>query len=193
MPDADLVSKFQQSQDMAMAGELFQRHADLIALICRKYFRDPMDIEDCLMEIFEKLVKELPRHEVKNFKSWLFSLTRNFCLKKLRKTGKEVASDNEGFLEVAQMKETGLNGEPETIDREEIHEQLMQMADGIRTLSPEQKQCIELFYLEKQSYQEVAENTGFSLKQVKSYIQNGKRNLKIYLQKQDVQRKRTDI
>ena len=57
------------------------------------------------------------------------------------------------------------------------------MATSLEELNPEQKQCLILFYLEKKSYQEISENTGFSLMQVKSYIQNGKRNLKILLDK----------
>jgi RNA polymerase sigma factor (sigma-70 family) len=49
----------------------------------------------------------------------------------------------------------------------------------IDQLKDEQKECIKLFYLEEKCYQEIAESTSYELKKVKSYIQNGKRNLRI--------------
>ena len=57
------------------------------------------------------------------------------------------------------------------------------MDEAMKELNPEQKQCVTLFYLQKKSYQEINEITGFSMLQVKSYIQNGKRNLKILIEK----------
>jgi RNA polymerase sigma-70 factor (ECF subfamily) len=57
------------------------------------------------------------------------------------------------------------------------------LEEAIQELSEEQKLCVNLFYLQKKSYQQITDRTGFTLMQVKSYIQNGKRNLKIILEK----------
>jgi RNA polymerase sigma-70 factor (ECF subfamily) len=55
----------------------------------------------------------------------------------------------------------------------------------IETLGDEQKQCVKLFYLQEKCYKEITESTGFDMNKVKSYIQNGKRNLKICMEKNE--------
>jgi RNA polymerase sigma-70 factor (ECF subfamily) len=50
-------------------------------------------------------------------------------------------------------------------------------------LSQEQRHCVTLFYLQKKSYQQISESTGFNYMQVKSFIQNGKRNLRALVEK----------
>jgi RNA polymerase sigma-70 factor (ECF subfamily) len=57
------------------------------------------------------------------------------------------------------------------------------MGQSLEELGKEQKLCVILFYLEKRSYQEIALTTGYTLMQVKSYIQNGKRNLRLSIEK----------
>ena len=54
---------------------------------------------------------------------------------------------------------------------------------SLNELGEEQKVCVTLFYLEQQSYQQVSGVTGFSMLQVKSFIQNGKRNLKLIVER----------
>ena len=80
--------------------------------------------------------------------------------------------------------ENDLVGHLDDVDLKEV--KLQQLEEGITKLNSEQKICVELFYLQNKSYVEVAEITGYELNQVKSYIQNGKRNLKIYLEKKNV-------
>lgn len=60
---------------------------------------------------------------------------------------------------------------------------LKDLEEAMQHLKKEQKTCIRMFYLQRKSYQSIAEETGFNLLQVKSYIQNGKRNLRLLLEK----------
>ena len=127
------------------------------------------------MQIFEKLMDDLKRQNIKNFKSWLHVVSKNYCLMQLRK--KKPVSSGESFDNAERTLES--TDEMDAIKLKD--EQLNQLEDAIEQLKPEQRNCIKLFYLEKKCYQEVAQNTGFSEKQVKSYIQNGKRNLKLII------------
>jgi RNA polymerase sigma-70 factor (ECF subfamily) len=180
LPDLELVLRYKQSGEVYYAGVLFLRYTHLILGICLKYFKNEEDSKDAVMDIFEQITVALMKHEVANFKSWLHTLTRNHCLMKLRKPEvrrmitQDVAEvDEDLFMEKA--------GDEHPINEDEREEQLRHLPAALSQLNAEQKACIEMFYLQGKSYQEVAEATGYSLNQVKSYIQNGKRNLKIVL------------
>lgn len=178
--DLELVARYKQSGEVYYVGILFQRYTHLLLGICLKYLKNEEDSKDAVMDIFEQITVALLKHEVANFKSWLHTLTRNHCLMKLRKPEMKRLITQE----VAELDENLImeNAEAEhLINEEEREAQLRHLPAALNQLNAEQKACIELFYLQSKSYQEVAEATGYSLNQVKSYIQNGKRNLKIIL------------
>jgi RNA polymerase sigma-70 factor (ECF subfamily) len=178
--DLELVVRYKQSGEMHYAGVLFQRYTHLILGLCLKYFKNEDDSQDAVMDIFEQITVALLKHEVANFKSWLYTLTRNHCLMKLRKpeVKRMITQDVAEVDESLFMEKTE---DEHLIDEDEREAQLRHLPAALNQLNAEQKLCIELFYLQGKSYQEVAEATGYSLNQVKSYIQNGKRNLKIVL------------
>jgi len=180
LPDLELVLRYKQSREVHYAGILYQRYTHLILGICLKYFKNEEDGKDAVMDIFEQLTIALLKHEVANFKSWLHSLTRNHCLMKLRKP--EVKRTITHDFTEADENLIVENPEAEhLLDEGEREAQLRHLPAALNQLNAEQKACIELFYLQDKNYQEVAEATGYNLNQVKSYIQNGKRNLKIIL------------
>lgn len=174
--DLSLVSTYQKSGDLAVLGELYNRYMHLVFGVCFNYFKDEEQSKDAVMQIFEELVVKLKLHQVHNFKSWLHVLTRNHCLMALRKSAKNpmiplednlVENDNFVHLDIDQAKET----------------QLTVMEKCMESLPSEQRVSVDLFYLQEKCYKEVAEITGYDLSKVKSYIQNGKRNLKICIEK----------
>ena len=180
--DEELLEKFRLSGNLDLLGELFSRYMHLVYGVSLKYFKDRDEAQDAVMNIFEKLVADLPKHEVQNFKSWLYVLTKNHCLMEIRS---KKSSDRrlEGLKIEQEFMESEYNMHP--IDREE--EFLSDaLKDCIEKLKSEQKQCIELFYYKKLCYQEVAEKLNMDEKKVKSYLQNGKRNLKICLEGKNV-------
>ena len=179
--DAELIAMYRNSGNTAYIGELFQRYTHLVFGVCMKYFKNVDESKDGVMDVFEKILTELKRHEVENFKPWLYFVAKNHCLMKLRKesalhTHKEgftrFYNDFMEFEDIAHL----LNGKA---DDEQVTEFLK---SGIQSLRDEQRQCIELFYFENKSYQQIVDGTGYSLLQVKSFLQNGKRNLKIHIQ-----------
>lgn len=178
LSDSDLIALYKESGNNIIVGELFQRYTHLVFGVCMKYLRHEEDSRDATLEIFEKLLDDLKKHEVNNFKAWLHSVARNFCLMKLRK-GKNHVELKDDFGEVVES--AMLLHQIQEPDREE---KLNQLEDAISHLSNEQRNCVELFYLKEQSYQQIMEQTGLSFKEVKSFIQNGKRNLKIALTEQ---------
>lgn len=175
LSDIELVAEYQKTENSKYVGELFNRYAHLVLGVCLKYLKNSAESQDAVMQIFEKLMDDLKRQNIQNFKSWLHVVSKNYCLMQLRKKKKV----NNG--EVFENAEHTLESTNE-IDEIQVKEaQLNQLEEAIEQLKPEQRNCIKLFYLEKKCYQEVASNTGFSEKQVKSYIQNGKRNLKLII------------
>jgi len=177
LTDQELLEQFYADHDNEWLGILLQRYTLLLLGVCMKYLKNEDEAKDSVQQVFLKVIQELHKYKVEYFKSWLYMVAKNHCLMRLReKQGKITAEINEK-----------LTAQPE----EETDRQLLVsndrtlaiMEEALQELNPEQRQCVTLFYLEKKSYQEVSDATGYSLLQVKSYIQNGKRNLKIMIEK----------
>ncbi|MBL3656879.1 RNA polymerase sigma factor [Fulvivirga sediminis] len=177
--DESLIRAYQNSGDMQVVGVLFKKYMHLVYGVCLKYFKNKEESQDAVMQIFEKLTDKLQTQEVDNFKSWLYVLSKNHCLMQLRSVkykNQQVTKD----IDSTHVESDLLmhhNDEPL------LEEDLQELEKCIEELQNEQKRCIELFYLENRSYKEVEEATNYDLKKVKSYIQNGKRNLKICMEK----------
>lgn len=174
--EADLLAEYYQSGDLELLGKLYEPYMHLVYGLCLKYLKDQAKSEDAVMQIFESLIKKLRIHQVDNFKSWLYSVARNHCLMQLRASGKDIVFIDDNFMESAEVLH-------QDNDKEEQEEQLKLLEKCIAGLSPEQQQSVRLFYLEEKCYKDIVEITGFELKKVKSYIQNGRRNLKICMER----------
>ncbi|MVT44191.1 sigma-70 family RNA polymerase sigma factor [Chitinophaga oryziterrae] len=174
--DAALIQEYKHSGKLDVLAALYQRYMNLVYGVCLRYF-DEETSKDAVMQIFEELIAKLKQHEVQNFKSWLHVLTRNYCLMRLRsmknREGRVISIDlmeNDSF----QHHESGVS----------VEAHLQDMERCLETLPEEQKRSVDLFYLKEKSYREVADMTGYEMNKVKSYIQNGKRNLKICMEQQ---------
>jgi RNA polymerase sigma-70 factor (ECF subfamily) len=176
LPDKELVALFRTSRNMEVLAVLFQRYMDLLYGVCLKYLKQPETAKDAVMQIFEELVVKLPKHEVDNFKSWLYTLAKNHCLMQLR-TPKNLKTTEFNPDSMQLEEELHLNG----IQLKE--ENLQKLERCLETLSTEQKKSVELFYLQNKCYKEIAEETGIEWNKVRSFIQNGRRNLKICMEK----------
>ncbi|MGB8192268.1 MAG: sigma-70 family RNA polymerase sigma factor [Chitinophagaceae bacterium] len=176
--DAELVAQYQQQRQVTVLAELYQRYMELVYGVCLKYLPDAESAKDAVMNIFEELVQKLHNHQVDNFKGWLYTLARNHCLMQLR-SRKNIKITELSAVFVQTEENLHLNGVPE----KEQHLQSMEVC--LKTLPAEQKQCVELFYLQGKSYNEIVEATGFDWKQVRSFIQNGRRNLKICMERKE--------
>jgi len=174
--DLVLIEKYKSTGDNSYVGDLFERYAHLVYGICLKYYQDRENSKDAVMQIFEKLFISLKEHDIQNFKSWLHVLTKNHCLMDLRKSKNKIPIDS---FDYSMDSESFMHHSEE----QELEEDIRKLELGMESLTPEQQTCIKLFYLEKRSYIEISNQTGFELKKVKSYIQNGKRNLKLFMEK----------
>ncbi|RZL46127.1 MAG: sigma-70 family RNA polymerase sigma factor [Pedobacter sp.] len=174
--DLSLIAAYQQSGDLEVLGTLYNKYMHLVFGVCLNYFKDEEQSKDAVMQIFEELVVKLKIHQVQNFKSWLHVLSRNHCLMALRKSAKNpTVAMEDNFVE---------NGEFVHLDIDDTKEtQLTIMEKCMETLTEEQRVSVDLFYLQEKCYKEVADITGYDMLKVKSYIQNGKRNLKICIEK----------
>lgn len=178
LSDKELVSRYKDTGDLAVLGQLYQRYMELVYGVCLKYFKEPEIAKDGVMHIFEELVTKLRKHEVDNFKGWLHQLAKNHCLMQLR-TPRNLKTV-EFKTELVQNEENvHLNG---VLEKEE---NFLKLEYCIGTLVEEQGQAIRLFYLEGKSYHEIASTTGRDWNQVRSFIQNGRRNLKTCMEKNE--------
>ena len=164
---------------MQYLSRLYQRYMDLVFGVCLKYFKEPERSKDAVMEIYLELCRKLPLHEVGNFKGWLHVLARNYCLMQLRSPRNLKTTEfNPAFMQ------SGVNVHP---DDEQLgkEENLSKLEECIKTLPDEQKKSIELFYLQNKCYNEIAAITGYEWNKVRSFIQNGRRNLKLCMEQEN--------
>ena len=173
--DQELLEYYYADNNQEWLGILLQRYTLLLLGVCMKYLKDETEARDCVQQIFLKVLTEAPKYKIEYFKSWLYMVAKNHCLMRLRDKGaksvKELTDQNMAEQETDRQ---------DLLQNEKTYELL---EESMQELNEEQKNCVDLFYLQKKSYQQIADRTGFSLMQVKSYIQNGKRNLKIILER----------
>lgn len=173
--DEQLLDAFYENGNTRLLGVLLQRYTLLLLGVCMKYLKNEEAAKDAVQQIFLKVIGELKRYKVKYFKSWLYMIAKNYCLMQLRSKNNYVPGEvHEKFIA---EEETGFQKQ---VEKEKL---LSALESAVDELNDEQKLCIHLFYLEKRSYQQICDLTGFNLMQVKSFIQNGKRNLKLLVEK----------
>jgi RNA polymerase sigma-70 factor (ECF subfamily) len=178
LTDKELVAQYKVSGDMTVLGELYQRYMELVYGVCLKYFKEPETSKDSVMQIFEELVSKLKKHEVDNFKGWLHQVAKNHCLMQLR-TPRNMKTVEFKTEFVQSEENVHLNG---VLEKEENFKKLEYC---LGTLTEEQRIAIKLFYLDGKCYNEIAEQTGHDWNQVRSLIQNGRRNLKNCMDKSE--------
>jgi len=176
--DTELVLAYRQSGDLKVLGELYQRYMELVYGVCLKYLKEPELSQDAVMQIFEELVSKLKKHEVENFRGWLHQVAKNHCLMQLR-TPKNLKTVALPPLLMQNEEDVHLNG---VMEKEENFQKLEKC---IASLSDEQRTMIELFYLDGKCYNEIVEITGLEWNHVRSSIQNGRRNLKLCMEKKE--------
>ena len=174
--DRTLLQHFYEDGNNEWLGILLQRYTPLLFGVCMKYLKNEEEAKDAVQQVFLKSIHELQKYKVDYFKSWIYMVAKNYCLMKLRDKGKYTTEINEKVM-AAPQEGTGIN------QLKEKDKKLDSLSLALKDLNKEQQLCITLFYLEKKSYQQIADETGYSLMQVKSFIQNGKRNLKLLMQK----------
>ncbi len=174
LSDEAIIVEYQKKHNNKYIGVLYERYYHIVFGVCLKYLKSSEDSEDAVVVIFEQLIEKLKQAEVSNFGGWLYSVSKNYCLQQLRKKSYHTVDYSE-FEEI-------LKSEEGIVFQKENEEEMYQlMEQKIEELKEEQRICLQLFYLQKNSYAEVTSLTGFELNKVKSYIQNGKRKLGLLL------------
>lgn len=176
--DAQLLKRYRAGGDLAVLGTLYQKYMQLVYGVCLKYLDDEEAAKDAVMNIFEELIGKVKNHEIQQFRSWLYVLARNHCLMQLRSSKKIATVERDDFMEFNPVLH------PDDDNRESA---LNALEKCMEKLTSAQKQSVDLFYLKQKCYKDIADETGFSMNEVKSYIQNGKRNLKICLERSNEQ------
>jgi RNA polymerase sigma factor (sigma-70 family) len=181
--ETELLIEYRQKGDLSILGKLYEPQMEMVFAIAMKYFKDEEEAKDTVMALFEELISKLRTHEVENFKAWLGMVARNYCLMALRKKNLVMVdgeilnneeNSNDNFMEFSSVEHL--------TDDWDLEQNLTNLEHCLETLNQEQKQSVELFFMQEKTYQEVSQLTGFEVNKVKSYLQNGKRNLKICME-----------
>jgi RNA polymerase sigma factor (sigma-70 family) len=182
LSDLELVKQYKTTRDLAVVGALFERYSHLALGVSLRYLHNREDAEDAVMEVYEVLTTALLKHEVGNFKNWLYSVVANHCRTVLRRRRGAPASveASEELLDAL------LASVPAPDKDDESEQQIEALMSAVAELGEGQRRCIELFYLQGHSYADVARTSGYTANEVKSHIQNGKRSLRILLQARQV-------
>ena len=172
--DEELLIRFRQTGDLKVLGELFKIHSSMVYYVCYRYLQDTEKSKDAVMQIFEELIKKVGKQEIRQFSSWLYVLSKNHCLMQLRSDKKMLLVPFEEFVEFPMF------GHQD--DHEDKEKSLTNLERCMEKLPEKQQLSVDLFFMKEKAYKEIVEITGYSLNDVKSYIQNGKRNLKICME-----------
>lgn len=182
--DDELVQQYQQSGDLEVLGVLYERYVELVYGVCLKFFKEKTKAEDAVMAIFETLVEKVRTHEIRQFRPWLHVVSKNHCLMQLRKKDRTVSFDDMAPATQAEVVHSA--GVLHPVDVLEEEPQQKALKNCIEKLPVQQKHCVEQFYFEDKSYKEIAELTGDDLGLIRSNIQNGRRNLRICMEKSGI-------
>jgi RNA polymerase sigma-70 factor (ECF subfamily) len=174
LSNEELLARYRETGDNQWLGNVLQRYTMLLLGVAMKYLRDKDEAQDAVQHVFLKSLTHLPKGEIQNFKGWLYVLMRNHCLQMLRDRTHKAAEETVNHLSAPADGKDEIQWKEFTLD---------QLEQAMNDLNEEQRQVIVLFYLKKLSYQQITDHTGLTFMQVKSYIQNGKRNLKLLLLK----------
>lgn len=187
LTDTEIVQGYKSSKDERYLNELFSRYAFLVLFLCNKYFSNPEDSKDTTMEILAKIAVELPQRDVENFKSWIYLVTKNFCICKLRPYKSLNMSlddidteDSKYFMQFPEIERLIAVEDDESMAQKGV------LREAVAALDSDQKECLMLFYYEQKTYHEIMELKNWDMDKVRSHLQNARRNLKIYLKKRGV-------
>lgn len=172
--EEELIEKFKETGDQKFVADLYQPYMPLVYGLCLKYLKNSSEAEDAAMDIYLNLLKKLKTHKVLNFKSWLYVVAKNHCLDKLRSKTAKFSKESEAKLMYYEQVYHP--------DNEEDENELKKLQECLETLPENQKKSIDMFYYSKNSYKEIASTTGWSWSNIRSFIQNGRRNLKICME-----------
>jgi RNA polymerase sigma factor (sigma-70 family) len=174
LSEAELAAQYKKTLESRYLEALFNRCFHLVYGVCLKYLKDKDESKEAVMLIFEKFEKDILQNQIDNLNAWLYTVSRNKCLTIIRDK-KRKEGLNEPLENVSLYTQDLINSE-ETLEKEEL---LVRLEDCLRQLKPEQRDCVKLFFLDKKTYKEISIITGYEEKQVKSYLQNGKRSLSL--------------
>ena len=178
LSDGELLERYRTDGNLELLGELYTRYGRLIYGLCLKYLGTIESAEDAVMQLFEEIIPKVRQTEIREFRTWIYSVAKNHCLQQLRKKRPEFSFDSgEQSVELEDI--------VHLLEKEENEKRLIRLEECMKKLPEPQRESIRLFFMEEKSYADITDATAYSLKSVKSYIQNGKRNLKICMESQE--------
>lgn len=180
--DELLLERFVRSGDTAALGTLYGRYMPMVYGVCLKWLQDSGKAEDAVMSIYEELVRKLPQQQVESFRGWLFVVARNYCLMELRKQQRRPTD-----LYAPEDMQRYDDGGTESPDAELPPDHSKPLEKCMGELPDAQRKSVQWFYYEDKSYKDIADLMQEEVGKVRSFIQNGRRNLKICLEKAGVQ------
>ncbi|MEI7999608.1 MAG: RNA polymerase sigma factor [Candidatus Omnitrophota bacterium] len=178
MNDEELIQRFYQ-QDAEALNVIFKRHKDSLFNFAFRLIGNRADAEDAVSHSFMMVCEK--RYASKpgaSFKTWLFTIARNFCLSKLRTRNRFSSlwstrgdSEEEKSVDIV---------DPRALARDQLDQKDMQaiIQKAVNSLPKEQKEALLLREYHDFSYEEISQVLECSLDKVKVLIFRARNHLK---------------
>ena len=174
--DNELLQMYFKTDNLDYIGILFKRYTRILIGVSLKYTSDLHHAEDVVQQVFIKFLDAV-HPQIANVGGWLYQMTKNESINFTKKQGRQQIQHLE--REEYHLSDT-TDDEIKALLYKEHQSELLMAA--ISELKSDQRKAIECFYFHNLSYEQIAVQNNWSIGEVKSYIQNAKRNLKIKLQ-----------
>lgn len=169
------IRAYFQSGDSEYWGRIFEKYKKRIFLRCLTLLQDNEDASDLTSETFIKAHENIQKYDMKRpFFPWLQQIATNLCIDLLRRKTIIQFTQTDEKIEFHSAEDV-----TKKVENRELGDTILK---ALKSLKNHQKRCFCLFYIHRKSYKEIAELTGYSYNDVRSYIQNGKRKFKLVMQ-----------
>ncbi len=167
--DEDKLLKDFQNGDSKAFETLFHRYKDRMYNFAYKMLGNEDSAGDVTQEVFIKLFRSLNNSsQINNLKNWLFIITRNMCLNRIR--------DKKTEIELEAIEEKTSENEIEKL-------QVLKLKQALAELEPDLKEALILREYQGFSYKEISEILGLSDSAVKSLLFRARIKLKEIFEK----------
>jgi len=166
--ESEILQKLSKG-DQFSYGIIFNIYYSRLYYFALHYLNDKESSQDVVQDVFSYIWEDYEKFsEVKNLSSWLFSLTKNQCLKKIDHL--KVKQKHADLLRYRQLNiiQSSLNElDTSQVIFDEIDTIVKQT---LETLSPQSRRVFELSRFENKKNREIAEELNISQKAVEANI-----------------------
>jgi RNA polymerase sigma-70 factor (ECF subfamily) len=178
--DERTLVKRAQRGDQAAFATLVTRHQRYVYNLAYRLLQDAHEAEDLTQEAFIRAWRGLAGYRASaKFTTWLYRIVTNLCYNRLPGLRRQMAQEDARTLErlpAGEVGEAGVAGDPHALV--EAGERRARLQAAIEALPAKYRLVVTLYYLQEQSYREIAATLGLPVGTVKTHLYRARERLK---------------